>query len=94
MDILNELAKHELCLIPIPVYASAEEWEDFDKEPIDIYWSALYITSNPSIYLPIDTYIKDWNDWISLVDESIKVYMLAETPEGAIEKAIERRKNG
>jgi len=79
--------KVDLMIIPIAVYSSAAAWDEPKILPIKIWWAALRTFSDPSIYLPIEEYDKEWEGWVNLIDQSITLDMVAETAPLAICRA-------
>jgi hypothetical protein len=79
--------KVDLMIIPIAVYSSAAAWDEPKILPIKTWWAALRTFSDPSIFLPIEEYDKEWKGWVNLIDQSITLDMVAETAPLAICRA-------
>ena len=79
--------KLELTLVPISVYETEYEWDVTRGQPIKTWWAVLHATSDPSVYLPVEQYDKEWKGWVEIIDDRITLDMVAETAPLAICRA-------
>ena len=93
-EYILQAQKYNLALIPIEVYGKYKDWNEpwLRKDPISTMWVAMPVDA--SVFLPLDDYKIEFEDWVDNIDVTITTDMLADTPKEAIEKAIARIRDG
>lgn len=75
-------------LVPIEVYRNEHQWDRPGGESEAIWWCVTFATSNPSVYHPLDEYRETWQDWVSGIDEELRLDFTASSLPLAVSRAI------
>jgi hypothetical protein len=77
-------------LIPVEVYKNEHEWNSTlsEHKSMATWWAVVNVVGNVSLYMPISSWIKEWEDYLTCIDEVISPRHLATTIPLVVSKCI------